>query len=57
MAYLVAKVLLALLIVGNVAALQAHEQSLPSDNLGTYQNQNCCPSGYYIAGEFCVRCN
>jgi|EBPBiocorrection_1091918.scaffolds.fasta_scaffold577557_1 hypothetical protein len=57
MAYLVAKVLLALLIVGNVAALQAHEQSLPSDNLGTYQNQNCCPAGYYIAGEFCVRCN
>jgi len=50
MAYLVAKLLIALVIVGNVAALQAHEQSLPNDGLGTYQAQSCCPTGYFVAG-------
>ncbi len=57
MAYLVAKLLIAILIVGQVAALQAHDQALPNDGLGTYKAQSCCPAGYYVAGEFCVRCN
>ncbi len=51
MAYLVAKVLLALLIVSNVSALEAHDQSgAPNDGLGIYKDQSCCPDGYFVAG-------
>jgi hypothetical protein len=50
MAYLVAKLLIAIVIVGNVAALEAHDQGLPNDGLGNYTAQNCCPSGYFVAG-------
>lgn len=57
MAYLVAKLLIAIVVVGQVAALQAHDQALPNDGLGTYKAQSCCPAGYFVAGEFCVRCN
>lgn len=39
MAYLVSKVLLTLLIVGNVAALQHNECELPTDNFGDYKQQ------------------
>lgn len=57
MAYLVAKVLFALLIVGSVIAAPVQDQPLPNDGLGTYKSQSCCPDGYFVAGEFCVRCN
>ena len=50
MAYLVAKLLIAIVIVGQVAALQAHDQALPNDGLGTYKPQSCCPDGYFVAG-------
>lgn len=39
MAYLVVKVLVALLIVGNVVALQHEQSQLPTDNFGDYQQQ------------------
>ena len=50
MAYLVAKLLIAIVVVGQVAALQAHDQALPNDGLGTYKPQSCCPAGYFVAG-------
>jgi hypothetical protein len=50
MAYLVAKLLIALVIVGNVTALSVHDQALPNDGLGTYKSQSCCPAGYFVAG-------
>lgn len=51
MAYLVAKLLVAFLVVSSVAALQSHHQDdVPTDNLGTYKSQSCCPDGYFPAG-------
>ncbi len=50
MAYLIPKLLVAFLILGNIAALQTHEQTLPTDNMGNYTNKNCCPQGYNVAG-------
>jgi hypothetical protein len=51
MAYLVAKLLIVFLILGNIVALQTHDQTqLPTDNFGNYTNKNCCPTGYYPAG-------
>lgn len=50
MAYLIPKIFIAFLIIGNIAALQTHEQTLPNDNMGNYTNKNCCPQGYNVAG-------
>lgn len=49
-----------LLCFSSVQAITHHQvnqfDQLPQDNLGTYQSQSCCPPGFNVAGEYCVRC-
>ena len=46
------------LLSASLAQALDHNQmeQFPNDNLGTYQVQSCCPQGFNVAGEYCVRC-
>jgi len=52
MAYLIPKLLLVAIVLSVVYA-----QTPANDQYGKYQDQSCCPAGYFEAGQYCVKCN
>lgn len=52
MAYLIPKLLLIAIVLSCVST-----QAPANDQYSNYQNQNCCPNGYFEAGQYCVKCN